>query len=143
MTENKTASAESRVWRPCTRAFFVYYVAMAIAFFGPLINPAVGVPVWLGWLVGLLIAVGVAYHLFGQEYRATPRGLMKVWRWPPQEELLPWENVGAVTIRRGLTQTLLQVGNVVVSRRQGGEEMFWYGLTHPKEVKAALEEMRP
>jgi hypothetical protein len=143
MTEQPPQARGTQVWRPCGRAFFVYYVAMAIAFFGPMINPAVGVPVWLGIVFGLLVAAGVAYNKVGQEYSLTPQGVVKIWRWPVHQQLIAWENVGSIEVRRGLTQTLLQVGNVVIQDRTGGEEMFWYGLLHPKEVKAALEKLRP
>ena len=96
MTEGVGQSGAVRIWRPCGRAFFVYYVAVAVAIFGPMINPAVGVPVWLGVLLGLLVAVAVAYHKFGQEYRLTPQGVMKIWRWPHRQQFIAWESVGEV-----------------------------------------------
>jgi hypothetical protein len=89
------------------------------------------------------VAAGVAYNKFGQEYRLTSQGVVKIWRWPVHQQLITWENAGSIEVRRGLTQTLLQVGNVVIHDKSGGEEMFWYGLLHPKEVKEVLEKMRP
>jgi hypothetical protein len=142
MTEPLTPQTAPQVWRPCGRAFFVYYVAMSIALFGPSINPAVGVPVWLGVVFAVLIGLAVAYNRFGQEYRATSRGVVKTWLWPRREQFIPWQQVGVVEARRGLTQSLLQVGNVVIQDRSGGEEMFWYGLPRPKDVKAAVEARR-
>jgi hypothetical protein len=46
-------------------------------------------------------------------------------------------------VRRGLTQTLLQVGNLLIKDVSGGPEMFWFGLANPKEVKEEIERRRP
>ncbi len=138
------AGAPARVFRPCGRAFFVYYVAMAICFLGPLINPAVGLPAWLGLVLGVLIIAAVIYLRWGEEYRLTPQGVLKVWLWPSrQQREITWENVGEVVVRRGLTQSLLAVGNLAIQDKAGGQEMLWYGLSRPQEVKDLLERSRP
>jgi len=130
------------VWRPSTRAFFVYYVAIAVAVFGPLINPAAGLPPWVGLVLGLLVLAAVILGKFGQEYRATPRGLKRVGFWPAKEEEIPWPEVGEITLQRGLTQTLLKVGNVVIYDKQGAPRLCWERLADPQGVKAALEARR-
>ncbi|OGP69418.1 MAG: hypothetical protein A2Z73_00805 [Deltaproteobacteria bacterium RBG_13_60_28] len=130
----------TRVFRPCNRAFLVYYVAMAICFLGPQINPAAGLPPWLGILLGLIVAAAVVYMRWGQEYQVTPRGVSKVWRWGDRRQDIAWENLGEVLVRRGLTQTLLQVGNLLIRDKSGAPDMFWFGLTDPKGVKALIEE---
>jgi hypothetical protein len=137
-----TGSSAEAVWRPSSRAFFVYYVAIAVAVFGPLINPAVGIPPWAGWLAGLAVAAAVIVGRFGQEYRATPAGLKHVGRWPPKEVALAWPEVGEVAVQRGLTQTLLNVGNVVIHDKQGVPRLTWDRLADPQGVKAALEARR-
>lgn len=133
---------KSRVWRPCGRAFFVYYVAMAIFFFGPLINPEAGLSPKLGFVLGLLVAAAVAYQ-WTQEYHLTERGLSKVWRWPERRQEIPWENVGEIQVRRGFTQTMLRVGNLSIQDKSGGPLMFWFGLSDPKGVKEIIERSRP
>ncbi|MBM4275835.1 MAG: hypothetical protein FJ134_15445 [Deltaproteobacteria bacterium] len=130
------------IFKPCARAFFVYYVAMAICFFGPIINPAVGLPLWLGFLLGALVVAAVVY-MRGQSYHINVQGLSKIWRWPAQRQDIPWENLGEVQIRRGLTQTLLRVGNLFIIDRVRGDNMFWFGLADPKEVKALIDARRP
>jgi hypothetical protein len=133
-----------RSFRPCGRAFLVYYVAIAICFLGPRINPAVGLPVWLGTVLGLIVLAAVVYMKFGQEYRVTSRGVVKVIRWPaPREQVIAWGNLGEVQLLRGLTQTILRVGNLLIKDLSGGPEMFWFGLADPKEVKALIEGKRP
>lgn len=141
MIEKETQNAESTlVFRPCGRAFFVHYVAMAICFLGPSINPAVGLPVWLGVVLGLILVAAVVYMRWGQEYQVTPRGVSKVWRWGGRREEITWENLGEILVRRGLTQTLLRVGNLIIQDKSGGPGLFWFGLADPKAVKAVIEE---
>jgi hypothetical protein len=137
-----TASGEL-VFKPCARAFFVYYVAMALAFLGPRLNPEVGVPVWLGTLLGLMVVAVVIYRKYGQEYQVTSRGVAMVKRWPfSQRQEIAWENLGEVMVLRGLTQTILQVGNLALVDKSGGAEMFWFGLANPKDVKDRIDGKR-
>jgi hypothetical protein len=133
---------QEAVWRPSTRAFFVYYVAIAVAVFGPLINPEAGLPPWVGLVVGLLILAAVILLKLGQEYRATSRGLKRVGFWPAKEEELPWPEVGEIRLQRGLTQTLLQVGNLVILDKRGVPQLAWERLADPQGVKNALEARR-
>jgi hypothetical protein len=137
-----TDLSQEAVWRPSTRAFFVYYVAIAVAVFGPPINPAVGVPPWAGLVIGLLVLALVCLRMFGQEYRATPKGLRRVSFWPAEEESLAWPEVGELTVQRGLTQTLLNTGTVVIHDKQGVPKLMWERLADPQGVKAALEARR-
>lgn len=130
------------VWRPTYRAFFVYYVAIAVAIFGPSINPAVGVPPWLGLVAGLLVFALVGLRKFGQEYRASPSGLKRINFWPAGEEDLAWPEVGEVRVQRGLTQTLLNTGTVVIHDKQDVPRLVWERLADPQGVKAALEARR-
>jgi hypothetical protein len=141
MTEKETPDREStQVFKPCGRAFFVHYVAMAICFLGPRINPEVGLPVWLGLVLGLILVAAVVYMRWGQEYQVTPQGVSKVWGWTGRRQEIPWENLGEVLVRRGLTQTILRVGNLILRDKSGGPELFWFGLADPKAVKAVIEE---
>ena len=71
----KAGAAAELIFTPCGRAFFVYYVAMALGFLGPRINPDVGLPVWLGTVLGLIVVAAVIYMKWGQEYRITSQGM--------------------------------------------------------------------
>ncbi len=137
-----TGSSPEAVWRPSSRAFLVYYVAIALAVFGPLINPEVGLPPWVGLVVGLLVLAAVILLKFGQEYRATPKGLKRVGSWPAKEEEILWPEVGEIRLQRGLTQTLLRVGNLVIHDKQGNPRLTWERLADPQGVRAALEARR-
>ena len=140
MTDKETPdTASTQVFRPCGRAFFLHYLAMAICFFGPSINPKVGLPVWAGLALGLIILAAVVYMRWGQEYQVTPHGVSKVWRWGDRREEIPWENLGEVLVRRGLSQTLLRVGNLLIRDKSGGPGLFWFGLADPKAVKEMIE----
>jgi hypothetical protein len=144
MAENEFAASGNVVFKPSARAFFVHYVAMFLVFAGPRINPEVGLPVWLGTILGLIVLAAVIYQKNGQEYRVTSRGVARVWRWPsPREQEITWENLGEVLVLRGLTQTMLQVGNLAFRDKAGGSEMFWYGLLNPKDVKDLIDKKRP
>jgi hypothetical protein len=144
MPENEISPASDLVFKPCARAFFVYYVAMAVVFLGPRINPDMGMPVWLGTLLGLMVVAAVVYRKYGQEYQVTSRGVAKVKRWPsPQRQEIAWENLGEVMVLRGLTQTMLQMGNLALVDKSGGAEMFWFGLANPKDVKDQIDRKRP
>jgi hypothetical protein len=136
------AVGAEQVFRPVERAFFVYYVALAVCFLGPPLNPAVGVPVWVGVLAGLAVLAAVIY-MRSQEYRLTSRGLEKVSRLGGQRQEIPWERLGEVEVRRGLTQSLLHVGNLLMKDTCGGPDMFWFGLADPKSVKDLIDGRRP
>jgi hypothetical protein len=143
VTEEKALTAE-KSFTPCGRAFLVYYVAIALCFLGPSINPEVGVPVWLGVVLGCIVAAVVVYMKLGQEYRLTPQGPAKLVRWPaPQRQEIAWANLGEIRVVRGLTQSLLRVGNLILKDNSGGPEMFWFGLANPQEVKEEMERRRP
>jgi hypothetical protein len=144
MSEKEIPASGDLTFKPSARAFFVHYVAMALVFFGPRLNPAVGVPVWLGTLLGLIVLAAVIYQKYGQEYRVTSRGVVRVWRWPsPREQEIAWENLGEILVLRGLTQTILQVGNLAFRDKAGERKLFWYGLLNPKDVKDLIDRKRP
>ena len=144
MTESEISTSGDLVFRPSARAFFVHYVAMFLVFVGPRLNPDVGLPVWLGTLLGLIVLAAVIYTKYGQEYRVTSRGVARVWRWPsPRQQEITWENLGEVLVLRGLTQTILQVGNLAIQDKTGGSQIFWYGLLNPKDVKTLIDGKRP
>ena len=144
MAANEIPTSGDLVFKPCARAFFVYFVALALVVLGPRLNPAVGVPVWLGTLLGIIVLVAIIYQKYGQEYQVTSRGVAKVTRWPsPRRQEIAWENLEDILVLRGLTQTMLQVGNLAFRDKAGGPEMFWYGLLNPKDVKDLIDEKRP
>ena len=144
MADNEISTSGDLVFKPSARAFFVHYVAMFLVFVGPRLNPEVGLPVWLGTLLGLIVLAAVIYMKYGQEYRVTSRGVARVWRWPsPREQEIAWENLEEILVLRGLTQTVLQVGNLAFRDKAGGPEMFWYGLLNPKGVKDLIDRKLP
>jgi hypothetical protein len=144
MAATEPAASGDLVFKPCARAFFVYYVAMALVVLGPRLNPEVGLPTWLGTLLGLIVLAAVIYQKYGTEYRVTSRGVVRVWRWPsPRDREIAWENLGEVLVLRGLTQSMLQVGNLAFRDKAGGPEMFWYGLLNPKDIKDLIDGKRP
>lgn len=140
MGTDKLATPEAdQVFRPCGRAFFVYYVAMFLTFVGPRINPAVGLPVWLGTVLGIILVAAVVYMKWGQEYRLTSKGVAKVWRWPARRQEIVFKDIEEVFVLKGLTQSMLQVGNLLIKNKAEGGDMFWFGLKTPKEVKALID----
>jgi hypothetical protein len=144
MAENELSTSGDLTIKPCGRAFFVHYVAMFLVLVGPRLNPAVGLPTWLGTLLGLIVLAVVIVQKYGTEYQVTSRGVARVRRWPSlQEQEIAWENLGEVLVLRGLTQTVLQVGNLAFRDKAGGSQMFWYGLLNPKDVKDLIEGKRP
>lgn len=144
MPENQISTSSDLVFKPTARAFFVYYVALVLVVLGPRLNPEVGLPVWLGTLLGIIIVVALIYQKYGTEYHITSQGVARVWRWPsPRRQEIAWEHLGEVVVLRGLTQTILQVGNLAFSDKSGGANMFWYGLPNPIDVKDEIDRKRP
>jgi len=150
MSEKEAARPLEVVIKPCGRAFFVYYVAIAIFLLGPRLNPDVWIfgmfhfSLAVGTALGLLVLVLVIYMKMGREYRITARGVVTVWRWPsPRQQEITWHNLGEVLMRRGLTQTILKVGNLIIQDKSGGPQMFWFGLGNPKEVQEDIQRRRP
>ncbi|HZE20978.1 MAG TPA: hypothetical protein VE082_02905 [Desulfobaccales bacterium] len=144
MADNEKLTAGEMVFKPCARSFFVYYVALFLVFLGPRINPEVGLPVWLGNILGFVIFAAFIYRRYGTEFRVTARGVARVWRWPSlRRQEITWVDLGEIMVLRGLTQSLLQVGNIAFTDKAGGPEMFWYGLPNPKDLKELIERMRP
>jgi hypothetical protein len=89
------------------------------------------------------VVAAVIYLKFGQKYQITSQGVQKTVRWPsPRSQEIAWANLGEVLVRRGLTQSLLRVGNLLIEDRSGGPALFWFGLSHPQEVKDAIERRR-
>ena len=144
MAATEPATSGDLVIKPCGRAFLVYYLAMALVILGPRLNPEVGLPVWLGTVLGVIVLAAMIYQKYGTEYRVTSRGVVRVWRWPsPREQEIAWENLGEILVLRGLTQTVLQVGNLALRDNARNSDMFWYGLFNPKDVKELIEAKRP
>ena len=144
MSEPQIKSPEGEeVFRPATRAFLVYYVAIFLVVGGPLINPALGLPLWLGLILGALLVAAVAYMKWGQEYRLGSRGVSKVWKVPARRWDIPWDNLGEVVVLRGMTQTVLKVGVLVLKDNTGAQDMIWWGLGEPHKVKDRIEARRP
>jgi hypothetical protein len=144
MVDDEISPPHELVLKPSPRAFFVYYVALALVVLGPRLNPEVGLPVWLGTLLGIIIVIAVIYQMYGQEYHVTSRGVARVWRWPsPRQQEILWENLGEIMVLRGLTQSMLQVGNLAFPDKSGKPEMFWFGLVNPKDLKDLIDGKRP
>ena len=144
MAATEPATSGDLTFKPCARAFFVYFVALALVVLGPRLNPEVGLPVWLGTLLGVIVLAAGIYQKYGQEYRVTSRGVAKVTRWlSPRQQEIAWKNLEEILVLRGLTQTMLQVGNLAFRDKAGGPEMFWYGLLNPKDVKDLIDGKRP
>ncbi len=131
-----------KVFTSSWAAFYLYYVAIAICWLGPQLNPAFAEQIFLsqelGLLLGLLLLAGVLYLKYGQHYEMDTEGVKKIYRYPVRQELIRWHEIEKISVRAGLTQTLLRVGNIAIQPRQG-EEMVWYGLESPKLVKTFLE----
>ncbi len=149
MAEQEMMPAPEEILVPCGRAFMVYYVAIVIFLLGPRFNPDVWIfgvfhfSVAVGTLLGLVLIALVIYLKLGREYCLSQRGLATRWRWPsPRQQEITWENLGDVLLRRGLTQSILRVGNLVIEDKSGGPEMFWFGLANPKEVQEEIERRR-
>ena len=144
MDKKEIPTSGDLVFKPSARAFFVHYVAMFLVFLGPRLNPEVGLPVWLGTVLGVIVLAAVIYQKYGTEYQISSRGVARVWRWPsPRRQEIAWENLEEVLVLRGLTQTMLQVGNLAFRDKAGGPQMFWYGLFNPKDVKDLIDGKRP
>lgn len=131
-----------KVFTSSWAAFYLYYVAIAICWLGPQLNPAFAERIFLrqelGLLLGLLLLAGVLYLKYGQHYEMDTEGVKKIYRYPVRQELICWHEIEKISVRAGLTQTLLRIGNIAIQPRQG-EEMVWYGLESPKLVKTFLE----
>lgn len=142
---DRPSPAAGTTYSSSWRAFYLYYVAIAICWFGPRLNPQfssqIGLSPALGFWLGLILAICVLYLRYGITYEINPLGVKKIWHWPARQELLRWEEVQQVRVLSGLTQTILQIGNVVVEGRDGRKINF-YGVAAPKEVKAAVERAR-
>jgi hypothetical protein len=132
-----------KVFTSSWAAFYLYYVAIAICWFGPQLNPAFAAKIFLtpliGFVLGLLLFGGVLYLKYGQYYEMDTEGVKMIYRYPPREQIIRWQEIDKITVRAGLTQTLLHIGNIAIQGQGAGEEMVWYGLESPKLVKTLLE----
>jgi hypothetical protein len=142
MNTNENRSVTGKTFTSSWSAFYLYYVAIAICWFGPHFNPAFAAKIYLtplvGFVLGLALLGGVLYLKLGQQYEMNATGVKTFWLYPPRQQLIRWQEIDSITVRAGLTQTLLRIGNVAIKPRQG-DEMVWYGLENPKAVKTLLE----
>ncbi len=132
---------------PSWRAFHVYYVAIFLCWFGPHLNPEFARQLWLspriGLVLGIILAAGVVYMKWSQEYRITLEGVERIRRYPPEKEKLRWEEVARLEVQRGLTHTLLDVGNIVVMPRDGARQaIVLSGVRAPKHIRDFMEHLR-
>lgn len=145
MTDQDQPVRPRQIFTTSWAAFYLYYLAMAICWFGPQLNPEFATRIFLtptlGMLLGLVLLGAVLFLKFGQYYEMDATGVRKVQRYPARADLLRWSEIRSVSVRVGLTQTLLRVGSVVIEPHQG-EEMVWYGVESPKLVKNLLERGR-
>jgi hypothetical protein len=142
MTDIADKTTPKRIFTSSWSAFYLYYVAIAICWLGPRLNPNFAARILLtpavGFILGLLLLGAVLYLKFGQQYEMDDTGVRTVWRYPPRQQLVRWQEIKEITVRAGLTQTLLGIGNIAIQPRQG-QEIVWYGLESPKLVKTLLE----
>ncbi|MFP3867064.1 MAG: hypothetical protein ACLFUU_02750 [Desulfobacteraceae bacterium] len=141
------AISQTRVLSPSWRAFLVYYVAIALCVLGPYLNPQfsqqLGLTPQRGLIIGIILLLGVFYLKWNQEYHISPQGISRIRRFPAQLERLAWTEVDQIEMRRGLTQTLLRVGNVIVKPQSADKSVIMlYGIEHPKEIKELMERAR-
>jgi hypothetical protein len=138
--ENKTMS--KRIFTSSWAAFYLYYVAIGICWIGPQLNPTFAAKIFLtpeiGFILGLLLVGAVVYLKYGQQYEMDTAGVRISWRYPPRQQLVRWQEINEITVRAGLTQTILGIGNIAIQPHQG-EEIVWYGLESPKLIKTLLE----
>ncbi|AEB10228.1 hypothetical protein [Desulfobacca acetoxidans] len=144
MNQSERHPDTKKVFTTSWRAFYLYYLAIAICWFGPQLNPdfadQLGLSPAIGLVLGTLLLAGVWYLKWGQEYAADSEGVMKIWHYPRRREIVPWPDIAAIKIRCGLTQTLLGIGNIVIQKRQSADkEIVWYGMKNPKQIKTYLE----
>jgi hypothetical protein len=85
-----------------------------------------------------LLLGGVLYLKYGQQYEMDTAGVKISWLYPPRQQLIRWQEISKITVRAGLTQTILGIGNIAIQPHQG-EEIVWYGLESPKLIKTLLE----
>lgn len=146
--ENLTMTvSEKKILSSAWRAFFVYYVMAALCFFGPYLNPRfsqqLGLTPLRGIILGIILLFAVFYLKWGQEYQVTSEGIKKLRYFPARQEQLRWAEISRIEVRRGLTQSLLQIGNIVIQPRASGQPpIVFYGIENPKEVKELMERWR-
>ncbi len=142
MTEETSTGMPKKVFSTSWAAFYLYYVAIAICWFGPQLNPEFAARILLsptlGMFLGLVLLAAVFFLKFGQHYEMDAEGVRKVQRYPARQDLLRWQDIRQISVRIGLTQTLLGVGSIVIHPHQG-EEMVWYGVESPRIIKNLLE----
>ncbi len=128
--ENKTIP--KKIFTSSWSAFYLYYMAIAICWFGPQLNPAFAAKIFLtplvGFILGLLLLGGVLYLKYGQQYEMDTAGVKINWRYPPRQQLIRWQEISKITVRAGLTQTILGIGNIAIQPHQGEEiDLVWSG----------------
>lgn len=138
------AISETKIISPSWRAFLVYYVAIGLCVLGPYLNPEfsrqLGLTPNRGLIMGIILLLGVVYLKWSQEYQISPQGVEKIRRFPAQQQKLGWDEIDQIEMRRGLTQTLLQVGNIIVKPRLADKQpIMFYGIDQPKAVKELMD----
>lgn len=144
--ENSVEKTE-KILEPCWRSFIVYYLAIGLCILGPHLNPQfshqLGLTPNRGLIIGLILLLGVGYLKWNQEYRISSQGVKKLGRIPAREEEMTWAEVDQVEVRRGLTQTLLNVGNIIIKPVSPvGKQMVFYGIDNPKQIKNLIDRWR-
>ena len=129
--------------KPAWRSFFVYYTAILIFTFGPAVNPEAG----LGQVSGIILsAILLGFVVFRQKttfYRVTRAEILKEIRFSGKvfKKSTPQKDVTGIAVRRGAVHRLIGLGHLQFQSRTGKNDLWWYGVDNPFDLKKKLEQI--
>jgi uncharacterized membrane protein YdbT with pleckstrin-like domain len=130
--------------RPAWKSYFVFYAAIVIFGFGPVLNPDVGLKPSLGRAVALLLVFFVIYRKKTTKYRVTSARVIRETGGLGLgiNKDLPLEEIASISVRRGITHRLLGIGHLQFQARSSNQlDLWWFGITNPFQVVRDIERL--
>ena len=130
--------------RPAWKSYFVFYAAIVIFGFGPLLNPEAGLKPSLGAAIALLLVFFVIYRKITTRYRVTSARVIRetVGLGLGVKKDLPLEEIASISVRRGITHRFLGIGHLHFQARSSNQpDLWWFGITNPFQVVKDIERL--
>lgn len=137
-------SREGLSLKPSWKSYFVFYAAIFIFGFGPVLNPDAPLSREVGVLIAAVLAAFIilirkyssykfAAGIFSREFGGG--SLVQV-------KQISLDEVASVVVRRGVVHRLVGIGHLhFLPATAGSPDLWWFGVDQPFEVKKRVEQI--
>ncbi len=132
--------------QPSWKSYFVFYAAILIFGFGPIINPKAGISLPFGLAVSIILALFILFRRKTTFYRITKDEALRESGFSGQakKKSLPLKGIAGLEVHRGVVHRLLGIGHLQFrSQLSGRPDLWWFGVEDPFAMKKKIEHFLP